>query len=248
MADVEKTENVAEHKQSEKSKNSDSKQELWDKRRFMLFYTLRFLWKMYKHPVVELDRMLFETKKGNGNRGVYVAILGLKDIDITYRQYEKLEKITGVPIDYLQGEKFIKISGQEDELITWSKFIKLRQEWQEKRKKENATKPRDLVKTQNIIDRWITEAAKPKNLKTKSETFQQLVYFAKNTKARKAETVRSSDMILSDVESAIAMCEYEVLNKASLEQLKNHYKVLYEYAKRVDAIITLKEWGGVKKM
>lgn len=231
-----------------KPRKYSNEQELWNKRRFILFYTLRHLWKMYKHPVDELDRMLFETKKGNGNRGVYVAILGLKDIDISYRQYEKLEKITGIPIDYLQGEKFIRISSQEDESSTWSKFMNLRQDWQKKRKDGNATKSRDLVRTQNTIDSWIKKAVEPENLKTKSEAFQQLVYFAKNMKARKPETVKPSAMILSDVESAMAMCEYEVLNKASLEQLKNHYKVLYEYAKRVDAIITLKEWGGVKKM
>lgn len=206
--------------------------------RFILFYTLRLLWKENKRETDDLYATLFTSRqiKGN-NKTLYDRILRLDDTVNLFPQTKRLAHVTGVPEKYFLGERQYKVTVSNDpnEYATWKLLIDLRQQRGGGQKK----KSQELKDTEAQIRNWILEASKDENIKQMSEVFSRLVTFAKLGKKRSEYEI---DDVFSEIEAGIDKCSRQLLVGASSEQLAVHYAKLMEYVHRVKATQILKDW------
>lgn len=205
--------------------------------RFIFFYTLRFLWKENNHPVSELYEKIFPGKQGKtGNKTLYDKILRLEDVDLAAKA-KGFCALTDIAEEYFLGIQNyqLPIRGFMDGDTVWKKYIKLRHEWAMKREGKSA----DLLQVEGEIARQIRCACQPQNLNSQREPFKRLVYFAQNGQKRPEKL---SVELVAEVEKAVQACMRNSLAQLSVEELDAHYKILLEYAHRVDAMLTIKKW------
>lgn len=158
--------------------------------RFILFYTLKWLWKKYKHPVSELYKTVFDsTGKGN-NRSLYDKVLKDKYSPLSSDRVKRLEEITGIDQKYFIGEQTIPCSAFIIE--EWDKYISLR------RKRNGGEKSLDLIHVEAEIIRQLVVAEAETEV---TKEFEKLVYFAKH-KRRAPEKSIVSD--LQEIEKLMA--------------------------------------------
>lgn len=206
--------------------------------RFIIFYTLRFLWKENNRKVNELYEKLFQSvRSGSGNKTLYDNILRLKQIDLSARAKE-LSSLIDINEQYILGKGNYKLTiiGFSDSDKTWKRYIQLRQTWAASRENRKGS---ELTCVEEEIKKNIRLACQKENFKTQSEVFKRLVYFA--TYGQKKSEKRA-DELFAEIERAIGECTCSNIERASAEKLEEHYKMVLEYAHRLDAILTLTKW------
>ena len=88
---------------------------------FILFYTLRHLWKMKKRRVNDLYKILFPSySRTGGNKTLYDRILSLKG-DNLLADSKRLAELTGISETYFTGEH--KLSGLKVSDDEWKKLL-----------------------------------------------------------------------------------------------------------------------------
>jgi len=198
---------------------------------FILFYTLKYLWKLSEHPVNELYRILFPSKRQSkigGNKTLYDDILRLKDVK-AQRYSKQLAELTGMSERYFTGESRLAVGSllYDD----WICFIRHR------RKAATTSRGADLKQIEGKIKRGIREARD--NRPNSSGPFGRLVYFAEH-KAKQTDITLAD--LFGEIERRIRRCSPHDFEMADLELLENHQKVVQEYLYRIAAFVTIKQW------
>lgn len=198
--------------------------------RFILFYTLRQLWKINKRHPGDLYRVLFPSKsESGGNKTLYDNILKLHDVNLLQHS-ERLAELTGLSEQYFTGECPLKvgdISGSE-----WERFIQLR-----KSENRNTKKSDGLSLAEFEIKRKIKLASENSN--AQHEQFKRLWYFAQYGHKRIDKTLIE---LFEEIESKIDKCRPEDFERVDLELLENHQKKISDHLHHIAAVVTLRNW------
>lgn len=202
---------------------------------FILFYTLRYLWKLKDHAVGELYKTLFPSKKGmGGNKTLYDNILRLQ---VPYKTMvghsKRLEELTGLSQNYFTGQYELSVNGLINE--DWYRFIQLR-------KKCGATKNSELKLMEDKIKRGIRLA--DSNRSSLSEPLKRLIYFAEYGHKKADKTLED---LFREIESKIGECHPNDFEKASLQLLENHQTAIQKHLYHIAAVVTLKKWKETEK-
>lgn len=196
---------------------------------FILFYTLRHLWKMKKRRVNDLYKILFPSySRIGGNKTLYDRILSLKG-DNLLADSKRLAELTGISETYFTGEH--KLSGLKVSDDEWKKFIDLRKE------KGDSPKSADLVQIEDTIKRAISLTVDDKS--NQSEPFKRLLYFAEYGHKRVDKNLID---LFGEIESKISECKPEEFKAVDLELLKEHQKRIQTHLYHIAAVVTLREW------
>lgn len=197
---------------------------------FILFYTLRHLWKLNEHPVGELYKLLFPSKNAiGGNKTLYDNILqGNVKYEIMVGHANRLEELTGLGRNYFSGEYGLSIPSLINE--DWYKFALLR-------KKSRAGKSDELKVLEGKIKRGIYNAKA--NQSDLSEPLRRLVYFAEYKHKRVDKTLED---LFTEIESKISECNPNDFEKASLQLLEKHQRTVQEHLYHIAAIVTIRKW------
>lgn len=198
---------------------------------FILFYTLRHLWKLNKHPVGGLYETLFPSKnKIGGNKTLYDNILRDKaPYEIIVGHAKRLEELTGLRREYFTGERELSIPSLMKG--DWYEFVMLR-------KKSKTVKSDKLKELEGKIRREIHNAKKmnPSGL---NEPLRLLAYFAEYQHKREEKTLED---LFREIESKIGECHPRDFEKASLQLLEKHQSAIQEHFYHIAAVITVKKW------
>lgn len=215
----------------------NGKEDSYLKNLFILFYTLRYLWKYKERKVDDLYKKLFPTsrsKDGNktlaGNKTLYDNILRLKDCNMLPRA-KHLSEIIGISEKYFTGETKLTTHVSDE---NWEKYIRLR------KKRGSGPKDAELVSVENEIKRGIKLTAD--NPSSQSEPFKRLLYFAEF--GSKHEDKGAEDLF-REIESKIEKCYPSDLEQVQLETLEKHQRAIQEYLRHIAAVAILKRWRGV---
>lgn len=211
--------------QKEHTFSNDDKQYI---NRFIVFYTLRFLWKLYKNPVPELHKIMFSGGNVTEGRTAYSKMLKL-DTYVKDSTAERLEKITGVDRRYFTGERTLVVADLS--LSTWWRFVEL---WNYREETQN----QEFIKIEGEIQERIRRAGKADLLK-QQEAFRVLAYFAQNKAKKMAHTTMES---IAKVEDLIKGFTRRELEQVDAEKLDEHRALIREYMERLYAISLLKKW------
>lgn len=196
--------------------------------RFVLFYTLKWLWKKYNHPIPELYRTLFDsTGKGN-NRSLYDRVLHDNHSPLSDDRVKRLEEITGIDKKYFIGEQVIPCAAFVIE--TWDKFISLR------KKRKGGEKTLELLQIESEIIRQLTVAEAEKNV---TKDFEKLVYFAKH-KRRSPEKSIVSD--IQEIEEHMNKLSSDKLAGVEASRLEEYRRALFTHYERIDALCVVNRW------
>lgn len=91
---------------------------------FILFYTLKELWKLYGNETSGLYKLLFPSNnRAGGNKTKYDNILRLQNVNLL-SQSSSLADLTGLIDAYFTGERILFVGQLKQE--DWSKFVQLR--------------------------------------------------------------------------------------------------------------------------
>lgn len=200
---------------------------------FIMFYTLRHLWKLNEHMVEELYKILFPSKRtGKGNKTLYDKILRLEKSP-SASDSTRLAALTGIGEGYFTGHYKLSVAGLTDK--DWIEFIQLR------RKKGTRQKDIALIQAESRIKSAIKKA-KGDPL-SQSETFKRLTYFSEYEHKRADKTLED---LFREIESKIAECKLGDFKQADIELLERHQKAIQAHLYHVAAMITLKSWETQK--
>lgn len=195
---------------------------------FILFYTLRVLWKLKKgHKVPDLYGIVFPSKSG-GNKTLYDHILGFQKCKILEHS-KRLSGLTGIDEQYLTGEYRMRISTVKDD--DWSRFIKLRKDH------GDSLKAAELKQVEAKINKAIG-AANEKQEKEKPQ-FQRLAYFAEYGLKKPNKTLGD---LFREIEAKIAECEPKKFENADISLLESHQQVIREHLDHIAATIIMAKW------
>lgn len=196
---------------------------------FILFYTLRHLWKMKKRRVNDLYKILFPSySRTGGNKTLYDRILSLRG-DNLLADSKRLAELTRISETYFTGEH--KLSGLKVSDDEWKKFIDLRQE------KGSGPKNADLVQIEDTIKTAISLTVDDKS--NQSEPFKRLLYFAEYGHKRVDKNLID---LFGEIESKISECKPEEFKTVDLELLKEHQAKIHTHLFHIAAVVTLREW------
>ena len=147
---------------------------------FILFYTLKHLWKLNEHPVSELYKVLFPSKnKIGGNKTLYDNILrGQVQYETMVAHSTRLEELTGISKHYFTGQYELSVPNLIIE--DWHKSFMLRG-------KSETEKPNELKELEAKIKREIRNAKN--NQSNASEPLRRLMYFAEYKHKRADKTL-----------------------------------------------------------
>lgn len=211
----------------------NEKEDLYLKNLFILFYTLRHLWKYKKRKIDDLYKELFPSSgyKG-GNKTLYDNILRLKDCNMLSRA-KRLSELTGISEKYFTGEyKLITKVSDED----WQKFIRL------KIGRGSNPKGVQLITIENKVKSEINLTADDPS--SQSEPFKRLAYFAEYGHKREDKKV---DDLFREIESRILECRPYDLEQAQLELLEKHQEAIQTYLRHIAAVVTVRKWKEGQK-
>lgn len=200
---------------------------------FILFYTLRHLWKLNKHPVSGLYEILFPSKNEiGGNKTLYDNILREEaPYKIIVGHAKRLEMLTGLKKECFTGERGLSIPSLINE--DWYEFVMLR-------KKSKTVKSDTLKELEGKIKREIHNAKKM-NPSALNEPLRLLIYFAEYKHKREEKTLED---LFREIESKIGECHPRDFEKASLQLLEKHQRAIQEHLYHIAAVITINKWKG----
>ncbi|WP_458398813.1 hypothetical protein [Anaerotignum sp.] len=199
--------------------------------RFILFYTLKWLWRKNNHPVDELHRIV-------GNRTLYDSIMAMKSVDLDDRLQSLSDKI-GLPKEYFDGNKKLEFIGITER--QWGDYIRLRAKRSEERD-NGGGKSSELIRIEGEINSALKDIYENRSA-IQSTVFRKLMYFAKYM--RKDENTIESHLL--EIEQKIEGLERRELNRAKKDALQKHYEVIKKHLDRLSAIMILSEWDQEKK-
>lgn len=223
---------MAEQKPREKMNEEQEKAYL--KNLFILFYTLRHLWKSKKRKVNDLYNILFPSASSTGgNKTLYDNILRLKDCKMLSHA-KRLSEITGINEKYFEGEYKLNTNVSDED---WGRFIRL------KTRRGSDSKGAELVNVENAIKSGINLTAK--ELDKQSDPFKRLAYFAEYGHKREDKKIED---LFSEIESKIEECRPFDLEHAQLELLEKHQEAIQTYLRRITAVATVRKWKAGTKI
>lgn len=212
--------------------------------KFILFYTLRWLWKYYKHSVPEL----YEALESCGvNRTMYDRILRMEVVN-TEKAAGAFERITGLESDYWRGIDQLRMAN-----ITrsdWEQYIEAREKRKDAEKQieksvdtadaEEAEKTLDVAKAD--VKKWeaILDDKFRKCLMQggkQHSSFRIINYFAQHGQREAPVSISTK---IDGILEAIGKLEQKDIMGLSNEKLRNYKDTLAQHWKLVDAIYTIK--------
>ena len=199
--------------------------------KFILFYSLKYLWKYYGHSVPEL----YDTMKICGvNKTMFERVLRLDIVD-TEKNAKSYRELTGLEADYWMGIEQLKTGTLNR--IDWEEFIKAREARSRQRKKGavSADTINMLRRLEAKVDRELEDCLC--SLDRQHTSFKTIELFARNM--RKGQTITISariDGIISDMEN---IGKKELMGLSN-EKLKEYITKLQRYVKIADAVYTIK--------
>lgn len=196
--------------------------------RFIMFYTLRFLWKCYKNPVPELHSIMFSGGNVTEGRTSYNKMLKI-DTYVKDAVAKKCEDTTGVDQRYFTGERPMVVADLS--LNTWWRFVEL---WNNRKDDER----QEFIKLESEIHEKLRKASVA-DLAKQQEVFRVLAYFAKNKSKKSTHTTLER---LTKLEKQIEEFTKRELELVDKDRLEAHRQVLREYTDRITAISILNGW------
>lgn len=200
------------------------------KNQFILYYTLRYLWKLNGHTVGDLYKILFPSKNAiGGNKTLYDNILRGKVPYETMVAYStKFEELTGLSKHYFTGQYELSITDLTSE--DWHRFIQYRNS-------NEGTKSNEQKQIEYKIKQKIRD--KKENKSPSSEPLRRLIYFAEYKQKRADKTLED---LFIEIERKIGECSPNDFEKADLQLLENHQRVIQGHLYNIAAIITVRKW------
>lgn len=222
-------------KESEESKTPrpkiKEKERMGLQNQFILFYTLRELWKLYGNETGGLYKILFPSKNQvGGNKTKYDNILKLQDVNLL-SQSSNLADLTGLSEQYFTGERRLLI-GQVT-LDDWNKFIQLRK----KQGKSGGEKPGELRQIERKIKDEIKNAMEWPD--KQNATLKKLMYFAQYGKKQATRNLQDK---FKEIENVINELQPGEFRQADLEVLKAHQIKIQNHLQRIMAALTMQQW------
>jgi len=198
---------------------------------FILFYTLRLLWKLSRHRMEELYKLLFPSNSSTGgNKTLFDNILNNRGANILPHA-GRLAELIGISEKYFTGEYKLIVPGLTDD--NWNEFIRLRK----KRGEKESTLRQVEKRIKDNIQDAVEESSK------QSEPFKRLLYFAKHQRKRADKTIEA---LFVEIESKFVECLPTVVEQADIELLKKHQEAVQRHLFHISAAITMAEWKGKK--
>lgn len=206
------------------------------KNQFILFYTLRELWKLCGKEMSGLYKLLFPSKnQAGGNKTKYDNILRLQDVNLS-SESKRLEDLTGLSEVYIIGERSFVVGqlGQDE----WSRFIYLRKRY----RKSDAGKSDELKQIEQKIKREIKgihmDPGKQNNV------IKKLLHFAQYGKKEADKTLQDK---FKGIEGAISEVHPLEFQQTDLEALKAHQEKVQRYLQHITAALTMQQWEKEQK-
>lgn len=203
---------------------------------FILFYTLKELWKLYGNETSGLYKLLFPSNnRAGGNKTKYDNILRLQNVNLL-SQSSSLADLTGLIDAYFTGERILFVGQLKQE--DWSKFVQLRK----KQGTSNSAKSDELKQIEYKIKSEIRRVhIRPDN---QTDTLRRLMYFAQYGKKRADKTLQDKFM---GIESAINELLPSEFRQADLEVLKAHQERIQKHLQHITAALTMLQWEKEQK-
>jgi hypothetical protein len=212
---------------------------IWLENRFKIIFVIKELWKANNRGMDELLQKLFPSKRDakKGNRSLYDRVMRLESLKFSdwMNTAEQMGRTVGINDTYFLGASELKISTDTNESKLWKQFISLR----EKERGHSDAKNPELIQIESKIKSEILKAAKADELKSKSEAFKRIAFFAEYGEKR-AE--KSADQLLLEVEKAVGDITYGCLQSSSTDRVKRHYAAIKEYEERIQAVLIIEKW------
>lgn len=195
--------------------------------RFIVFYTMRCLWKLYKNKVPELYSALFADGKIERGKTAFEQMLR-PDEKIEDQVAERLEDIVGINDKFFTGNMALSIPGME--MHQWIEFVCL---W-------NSTKSTSDKKYRKMRDQIVSKIKEASISDEQGENFKRLLFFSKN-RCKKIEhdicnRFAEIEKMISDVGAQ------DVLGMLDDDRLRQHRDLVHKYLLRINAVCVLKEW------
>jgi len=198
---------------------------------FILFYTLRELWKLYGNETGGLYKVLFPSKnQAGGNKTKYDNILKLQDVNLL-SQSSNLADLTGLSEQHFTGERMLQV-GQLP-LDDWKKFIQLRKS----QGVSGGEKSLDLRQTERKIKDEIRNATEWPD--KQNATLKKLMYFAQYGKKQANRNLQDK---FKEIENVINELQPGEFRQADLEVLKAHQIKIQNHLQRIMAALTMQQW------
>ena len=222
-------------KENEESKTTrpkiKEKERMGLQNQFILFYTLRELWKLFGNETGGLYTILFPSNnRVGGNKTKYDNILKLQNVNLL-SQSSQLASLTGLSETYFTGERRLSVGHLTVE--DWNKFIQCR--------KSTRASYGDKSKELRAIERKVKDEIRTasENPERQSEPFRRLMYFAKYRQKRADKTLQDK---FKDIERAIDELQPTEFRQAELESLKKHQEKIQSYFQRITAVAIMLQW------
>lgn len=203
---------------------------------FILFYTLKELWKLYGNETSGLYKLLFPSNnQAGGNKTKYDNILRLQDVNLL-SQSSSLAEMTGLSEKYFTGERGLQVGNLI--LDDWKKFIQLRK----KQRRNESAKLEELKQIeQKVKDGIRTAHMQPEK---QNDPLRRLMYFAQYGKKRADKSLQDK---FRGIESAIDELHPLEFRQADVAALEAHQKNVNKYLQHITAALTMRQWEEEQK-
>ena len=195
--------------------------------RFIVFYTLRCLWKLYKNKVKELYPTLFASGRIENGKTAFENIMRAGN-SIDDHIVERLEETVGIGARFFSGDMKLSIPGMD--IQQWTEFVYL---WNLKETRDE----RYYRKLRRQIADKIKEASASEE---QGENFNRLLFFAQNGCKKSENDIFNRLAEMEKMMSGIK--KQEILRMLDDKRLREHRDLVQKYLHRINAVCMLKEW------
>lgn len=197
--------------------------------RFIVFYTLRLLWRKYNNAVPELHKLLFEGGNIKQGRTKFERLLR-DDTDLKPEDATRLGKLVGINQDFFTGRMKLSVPDLSTEV-----WVQLAYYYYS----HDDSTPDEVKKLKEKVETAIV-AAITNGVSEQADNFGRLAFFAKN-RCKLTELMVTNRF--SEIEKKIYDLKYSrELQTISIDRLCEHRDIVRQYLSRIDALCTLKEW------
>ena len=189
--------------------------------RFIIFYTMKCVWKLKQDSISTMYEAL------DTNRSMFDNVIALKNVEV-YEKAKHFQKLTDIDVDYWEGIKQLVIP--DIPYTEWVEYIRLR-------KNKNPNDSTQLSATRQNIESKIKTASE-KELSQMSGAFVKLLFFAENKRKRSTLDVENNIQAICRMMRANQWRELAKLDKDSLDAYRVALREQYELVSAVSVIMS----------